>query len=253
MREILRRVTHDVAVALSDPGVRSLVYSELRDSPFPENKLHFRSFLRERGARLLNRIADSRGGTRHAVLALLDSIIDLEFYMPVRAHKDAWRGGPELIVASNVRDHELPVAFDLTGAPVPIHSSEVPPVTPALVLVPVETDFSNPSPASTSRGPYAATPGHYLVYSAIYNIGQYEGWTAGLPEIEIHTFVRNSSGVFTDLECVGERRFGDYYFNQDEDTFSGMVLLVSEAALDGRRHEFQVWEDDTRISGLGGR
>lgn len=255
MRELLSHLARDVAVALSDAELRSLVYRSLQESPFPEKKLHFRSYLRGAGVNLLNRIADHRAKLSRAVLASLDSIIDLEFYMPVRAHKEVWRGGPDLIVAANIRDHELPVAFDLTGASVPIQSAREPPATPALVLVPVETDFSNPPAAvAVSPSPAVVTPGHYLVYSAIYNIGQYEGWTAGLPEIEIHTFVETSTGFLADWECAGERRFDDFYFNQDADVFTGNVLLVSAGTVGQRRHQFQVWEDDNNYcTSSGGR
>ena len=71
-------------------------------------------------------------------------------YLPVPAHRAAWRGDDNLLVATVGADHEAPVAFTLDGRRI-VLDAERPPATPVLVVVPVETDFDHPS-----RGPAAA-------------------------------------------------------------------------------------------------
>ena len=62
------------------------------------------------------------------------------------AHRAAWRGDGRVLVATALRDHDVPVAFDTAGNRY-LLSSETPPAIPVLALVPVETDFSlTPSP-----------------------------------------------------------------------------------------------------------
>lgn len=62
--------------------------------------------------------------------------------MPVLEHKQRWDGDSNVIVATALRDHEIPVAYDLQGRPVTIESAEQPPTIPTLALVRAETDFS---------------------------------------------------------------------------------------------------------------
>ena len=113
------------------PAGGAQVYTELHASPYREHKLHFGTFLRGSAKPLLAAMAAARsaapdagvsGGaalTSDAVLATLDSIVDLEFYMPVKEHFVTWTGGRDLIVASALRDDgRVPFGFDLTGQPV---------------------------------------------------------------------------------------------------------------------------------------
>jgi hypothetical protein len=138
----LGALAHDVAVALQNADLRRLVFEELSASPYREHKLHFAGFVRGRGAQLLERVAAVRHRTANAVLTSLDSVADVEFYMPVPEHLAAWRGDTNLIVVAQLGDEATPVGFTLSGHPVPGLSPDIPPATPALVLVPVETDFS---------------------------------------------------------------------------------------------------------------
>jgi len=80
--------------------------------------------------------------TEDAALAAVDSLIDMEFYMPVKEHFGRWTGDSNLIVAAALRDHEIPVAFALDGSRVTLHSAHEAPPTPTLGIVPSETDFS---------------------------------------------------------------------------------------------------------------
>ena len=191
LQEVYDSLTRDVARALEDPGVRSTVYAQLHASPYPEHKLHFRTFLSGQGQALLDGIAAIRHVTPDAALGTLDSLVDFEFYMPVKEHWRTWAGGPDLLVVNDLSDDDevLPALFDLQGNRVPGVSETEPPTTPTLSLVPAETDFSKPASASSGPGRAAmdAGPGLYMLTSYIEDLE--EPWNKGAPEVEVHAFV----------------------------------------------------------------
>jgi hypothetical protein len=82
-----------VALALADPALRQRVKNDMRDSPMPEFKLDFSSYLRgPSGSRILTRLAQRENATEAAALQELASMPPLEFYMPVVEHRKSWRG-----------------------------------------------------------------------------------------------------------------------------------------------------------------
>lgn len=247
VRALHNRLIRDVALALADDGLREAIYRAMQDSPFRENKLHLRTFMESGQTELLKSVSRIRGASENEVLKTLDSLIDLEFYMPVPEHRARWNGGKELLVAGVLRDDgTVPVAYDLEGRAVPIASAEVPPSTPALVLVPVETNFSRPpSNASLAAAQGGTTPGLYLTLAHIYD--DHEGWSAGTPEFEIHVFTQASGNEFVDLDCVGESRSGERYWDYDNppDTWRGEVLVLPlEGPLQTDTLPVMVWEND---------
>lgn len=252
MRDALSRITRSVAVALADEHMSSSVYEAIHRSPYREGKLHFRSFLNGDGVRLVARIAEIRSVQPDQVFAGLDSVLDLEFYMPVPAHRAMWKGGTDLLVASSLQDDgRPPIAYDVTGKQVVLSSAEAPPSTPTLALVPVETDFSS-VPRSAAESPLSEQPGVYMVYSNI--LDDHEGFLHGQPEFELHSFVQNSAGTFVDLQCAGAERSGALEYDQNDQIWTGRVLGILESAIDGDSVQFQVWEDDTGpCTDTGGR
>jgi len=223
-------------------------------SAFQEQKLHFRSFLNTTGRSLLTAMAVARRASTNDVLASLDSAVDLEFYMPVRQQRARWRGEP-VIVATALRDHELPSAYDNQGNVVPILSPDIPPAGLALALVPVETDFNvAPAVVSGGSGIHASTtsgtcpPDACLTYA--YVPGDWEGWLMGQPEFETHVFVRQTdSSIAYHQVCAGADSHGHYY-DQNNAYWTGSVELLSYEELQALREHgssllIQVWEDDT--------
>ena len=153
----LTELARTFAVALgSSPAVRNEVRRDLADSRYTaEHKLHLQNHLvaqADRGkGKLLAAMAEETGRTKAEVLALAQSVRELEFYLPVAAHRTRWRGGKDMVVAALLdNEEEAPVGFGLGGQPVAL-SSEAPPDIPALSLVPVETDFAAPLPASVTN------------------------------------------------------------------------------------------------------
>ncbi len=234
MRARLDRITRAVALALRDQQVRAHVYQQLHASPYREHKLHFQPFASRVDSPFSSAIASAAGLTDVGLRALLDSVIDLEFYMPVKEHWAQWTAGGNLFVAWAFRDHEVPVAYDLSGATVILTSAEEPPPTPTLAIVPVETDFSPRPPAisaaagcdpeagaccdpaadmcdpppSSGGGPYPATTcpsytGLCMTYSTV--PGDWEGFLMGDPEFEVHVLKRDvGSESLEHFRCAGE-------------------------------------------------
>lgn len=135
-----------MAIALQDQGLRQRIKNDMRNSRFTvEHKLELRNYIRgNSGGILLAKMANESGRRREDLMALIDGVRPLEFYMPVRKHRETWRGEADLLVASALDEEGATlVAYDLRGRPVAISPTEAP-ETPTLVIVPVETDFSRP-------------------------------------------------------------------------------------------------------------
>lgn len=146
-REAVARLARWVAVALNDQNVRAQVQQHLRSSRSTlEHKLDLRPYLRGTGGSLLKRVAGAGGVSEQQILATLDALPALEFYMPVRAHRNRWTGTEEVLVAASLEENTV-IAFDPQGRAVPV-SAATPPDRPTLVLVPNETDFSREVPAT---------------------------------------------------------------------------------------------------------
>lgn len=207
-------------------------------------------------------MAKESGLERDSVLALLGRVRPLEFYMPVAAHRDTWRGGPDLLVGNLLNEKtgsvaHAPTAYSVAGVRVAL-SVDAPPVTPTLALVPVETDFMAPldsryrnkvddsdevigtlmttspdailvDPEQSTSTPQTSPPGLYMTFSYLGHLG--ENWIKGEPEIEVHIHgPKPGSSDLTkadDLSCAGDRRSFPRRFNQDGNSWKGSVLLFT--------------------------
>ena len=225
-RHLLARIAQGIALSLADAELRLLVRDALRDSPFREHKVHLRSFLSGPGRQLLGKMSTVGGGVSETeMLATVDSAIDLELYIPVPAHFEAWRGDASLLVATAFRDRELPLAFDLRGNHVPLASAMVPPTVPTLAVVPREADFTFHEVASTMS---AMPPTQTAVMTYSFIPGTWEGWLMGSPEFETHVFVRDTADyAAVSYRCAGATRPSPYYYDQNLSYWQGQVQLLS--------------------------
>jgi hypothetical protein len=271
-RARLSELTKLLALALQDNPTRALVYNSIQKSCFRERKLDFRRFTDGPGAEVLEKMAakGDRGMTAARLVQLRDSTPALEFYMPVPDHRNKWKGGDEVIVVTSLHDGEAVIAFDLQGRPVNGLSPEVPPATPALSLVPEETDFDDAANMESSCGGGAAAsaalapslttatiPGIYITSVSLKDDG--EGWPRGNPEIEAMLM-----GPITDtmtlakIDCANESRLGPRYYNQDDNHWTGNVLVADSTQLatikskyppgtpwSKVRFSIDFWEDDS--------
>lgn len=304
----LDSLTRAVALALQDQGLRQRIKNDMRTAPIWEHKLEFSNYIKgASGGILLAKMSQVTGKSRSEILALMESVRPLEFYMPVREHRARWTGGSDLLVASQLEDEDTPHAYDLQGRAVVLDLTTAP-ATPVLSIVPVETDFTRPldlnewtnvddrggeaignyrrrSGGSDHDAPMEAginyidpgcdpeiaiipcddggggggsggggskPGGLYMTRLYLPDLG--EPWTKGDPEIEVHIHGPNGGDKTygADLACAGERQT-DYrrYFNQNNNTWTGEVLLFDQAQLTDYYNKYgnqgfniMVWEDD---------
>jgi hypothetical protein len=185
----------------------------------------------------------------------------LELYLPVPTHRRDWAGGENVLVATAVGDHDVPVAFDVRGNRRLLDPKE-PPATPVIAVVPVETDFSaTPNlilcleycgaggGGGTTPPP---APGLYMTKSHF--VDDFEGWLKGSPEFEVHILgQQGQTDSLADYQCAGEKQPAPYYFDQNGLDWSGNVMLFSKAQLDAYNvahpgqnvRVFVVEDDDT--------
>jgi hypothetical protein len=250
-----------LALALGDPAFRAYVKSQLDASPFREHKLQFQRFLASDHGRALAALARGSGVAPEGITTQADAAIPLEMYLPVPDHRRSWAGGAGVLVATAIRDHDVPVAFDVQGNR-SLLDPDRPPDTPVIALVPVETDFTA-APAkllcwdycgggSGGGTPPPLPPGLYLTQSHF--VDDFEGWLKGSPEFEVHILgQKDQTDSLKDYQCAGEKRSVPYYFDQNDLDWSGSVLLFSKTELDNYHtthpgqdvRVFVVEDDDT--------
>jgi hypothetical protein len=234
------KLAREFARALKNPVFRAYVKAQLDASPFREHKLQLQTFLGANGKRALRYLEP--GAEQEAAAA-----IPLELYFPVAAHRAAWTGDENVLVATAITDRDAPIAFD-PGGRRQVLDAITPPTTPVLVLVPVETDFTIsqqaqtcPECGDTGGGggggsgdvlpPPPPAPGLYMTKAHF--VQDFEGWFKGAPEFEVHTLgQQGQTDSLTSYQCAGEQQASPYFFNQDNLDWSGSVLLFSKQQLD---------------------
>jgi len=262
------RLARALALGMQNYAFRAFVSAQLRASPIPERKLQFQPFLKTAGGRALRFMAQATG-TPATDLEREAGAFGLELYFPVPAHRTAWRGGEDVLVATALDDHEAPIAFDLAGRR-HVLSPDKPPATPVLALVPLETEFGNleacldcdaggggGSGGGTGDGggggdPTPPAPGLYMTRAHFER--DFEGWLKGNPEFEVHVLgQRGTTDSLAPLQCAGEHAGGPFTFDQNDEDWSGSVLLFSKTQIDTYNAEhpnqnfrvFVVEDDDT--------
>jgi hypothetical protein len=244
------RLARWFARALRNPVFRAYLKAQLDASPFAEHKLQFQTFLGSNGGRARRYVAAENGETEAGITQASRAAIALEAYFPVPAHRAAWTGDENVLVATAVTDREVPVAFDPQGRR-RLLDPDTPPDTPVIALVPVETDFTLepqrlmvcPDCGDDGGGgggggginpdvqPSAPPAGLYMTKTHF--VQDFEGWLKGAPEFEVHILGQKAqTDSLLSYQCAGERSGAPYYFNQDNLDWSGSVLLFSKTQID---------------------
>ena len=240
-----------VAKGLKNPAFRAYLKAHLDASPYREHKLQFETFLAANSGRALREVAYENSVTKENIAAEAKAAIALEVYLPVPAHRAAWQGDEHILVATALTDDDPPIAFDPEGRR-QVLDPKIPPSTPVLAIVPVETDFSVPTqlarPAreqclidcgegggsgggGSPPPPPPPPPGLYMTKSHF--VQDFEGWLKGSPEFEVHILgQKGTTDSLYDYQCAGEHAGGPYYFDQNDLDWSGSVLLFSEQQLE---------------------
>src|SRR5690348_13858581 len=175
------------ARALANPAFRAYVKAALDSSPYREHKLQFQAFLGAGNGRALHEMAAANGLAEDAITRGARAAIPLEVYLPVPAHRAAWQGDDNVLVATAIRDQDVPVAFDVRGKR-QLRDPDTPPAPPVIALVPVETDFS-PKPqrmqcldcdtTGGSGGPLPSGPAPGLYMTKAHFVQTFESWLKG--------------------------------------------------------------------------
>jgi hypothetical protein len=237
-RATRERLAHRLARAMSDPGFRAYVKSELDRSTIREHKVQFQRFLGGGNRGTLREVARLNDEPEASIETDARQAIPLELYLPVPTHRARWTGDENILVATQREDGEAPVAYDVRGHR-QLLRADAPPDTPVLALVPVETDFDHPSTAPficcAGGGP---TPPAGLYMTSSHFVQDFEGWLKGSPEYEIHILGQSgATDSLTSYQCAGEHAGGYYAFDQNNLDWSGSVLLFSQAQLDAYRSQ----------------
>lgn len=234
------RLARRMALALADPAFRTYVKEALDRSTVREHKLQFQRLIARPDHRALQALARAGREPEAAVEGDARMAPALEFYIPVPAHRAAWNGGDNILVATALKDHEAPLAFDIRGKR-RLLSPETPPSTPVLAVVPVETDFDGGADVALATrtedgggggggGGGSQPSGLYMTYSHF--VDDFEGWLKGSPEYEIHILGQlAASDSLTSYQCAGEHAGGYYAFDQNDRDWNGNVLLFTSAQL----------------------
>ncbi len=263
----LERQARRLARALDDPGFRQYLRAQLAESPVVEHKLQFQRFLARDGRRALSAMARADGEAEASVSADANEGIGAEVYFPVPGHLERWSGGPDLLVATAIGDHDAPVAFDTRGRRV-LLDPKAPPSTPVLALVPQETDFDRvQGPAGVicgfdtcpdgggggsgggtggtggTGGPGGSPPTQSLYLTRAQFVDTFEGWLKGNPEFELHVLgpVNSAdSATMVSFQCVGEHAPAGYQWDMNSTNWSSVTgaKVFSQAQMDAMNLAF---------------
>lgn len=227
-----------LARALAEPAFRSYVRAQLDASGHDERKVRLADLLAVSGGRGLRALADADGG-RALSEGERRASEEIEVYLPVPAHRQAWHGGADLLVGTIGADGEVPVAFDLRGRRVALDPGS-PPATPVLAVVPLESELGpglrgRPQLATACGTECSGSEGSVgsLYLTASHLRESFESWLKGKPEIEVLVLgQKGSSDSLTSYQCAGERGGGAYFFDQNSLDWRGSALIMSRAQLD---------------------
>jgi hypothetical protein len=114
-------IAHAVAVAMEQEEVRLAVRDAMRDSPWDVHQISLQEFATSaQGAGLVRAAAAAGNETPGAFLERLQSLPDLDFYVPSRVQRRTWRGTPGAVVAASVNAESGRMhAFGPNGKAVP--------------------------------------------------------------------------------------------------------------------------------------
>jgi hypothetical protein len=264
----LERTARRMAVAMGNPEFRRHLRGRLALSRHREKKLELQQVLRENQNHALGRLARENGESENRIEEDLVAAGSLEIYLPLTEHRAGWKGTDDILVATSLRDGEVPVAFDVRGRR-HLLDRTTPPDQPVLALLPAETDFSTEAIAPATCTPETcpegggggtvpqAPRGIYLTQTHIIDL--HEDWLRGAPEVEAMFMGPLSDTTSMNLiACANESNPAPRYYDQDKHSWTGNVLLADTLQLERVRSAYPpgtpwslirftiaFWEDDT--------
>lgn len=161
--EDVQTLARGMAQALADPKLRGRLLEDLRDSPFPQHKIHLKSYLKGvDGDVLLDASAKEIKKPKQQLRALLDDLPEMELMVPRPQDRVRWNGSEELVIFGTARDPARVLAtegalrgYTPAGDSVVLRLGEVPAYT-VLALSPAEVDFGSDPEARRKATPRRA-------------------------------------------------------------------------------------------------
>jgi hypothetical protein len=153
-------LTSAIAQALSAPSVRTHMRRAMRDSRWTDHKLVLQDYLDgPQGRGLLRVTASVMGMSPMALKAYVDRLPALDFYLPFKANRVAWRGAPDYLVASAF-DKFAPTikAFAEDGSAQTLQLADGAPSHPLIILHPAEVKGLIPASEPRSTGEAIENP-----------------------------------------------------------------------------------------------
>jgi hypothetical protein len=255
----IQQLARLVALSLNDGAVRGQLRAAMAASPVKEGKLYLSGYLRGPGSGLLRAMARSGGVSEAEVQALIAQTGALEIYLPVESHRGAWKGNENVIVAAQLVEEETPYGVDLQGRPVAL-SLENAPATPVISIVPAESfDQNGRAYGRTATGGVSANlsaagvgprlgmnpDGSWtgLWVNEVHTSQEYEPWTKGDPEFEMH--LDNATTRERRVCAEEDSSIEPYRFNMDGTNYYNAFLIADETELpQGQPFTIYLYEDD---------
>lgn len=163
------RLARGVALALAKPQLRAQLRNAMRDSRWTDHKLVLQQYVdRPDGRQLVAEAAAALGATQDALRATVRALPVMDFYVPFREHRLAWRGSPDVLVAA-VFDGDAPTitAFDSKGVPHTLRLADGVPARPLVILSPEEPKGVRPSSELRGTGDVIQYPNESGVLSGV--------------------------------------------------------------------------------------
>lgn len=152
-----------LALGLAAPAARQALLEDLRDSPFPLNKLHLGSYLAgARGAVLLERSAQASRVPQARLAQIAASARDYELWVPSVVHRVSWTGTDDIMVFATtlsvgdlLRSGPTVIGYGVTGDPEQIALMSLT-RRPYIAIAPARQDFGDDPEVRRAAAPKAA-------------------------------------------------------------------------------------------------
>lgn len=138
------RLAQAIALAMHNDDLRHQLRDAWRDSRVStDHKLVLSDFLAtDVGARLLDEMVRNSGSSKVDLLAIMAALPDLDFYVPIRAHRESWAGTEDVLVAATLDQNvDRVTAYSTTGTAVRVEGKDAAAGAPLVVLHPAEPKY----------------------------------------------------------------------------------------------------------------
>ncbi|HWL41045.1 MAG TPA: hypothetical protein VNO75_12490 [Gemmatimonadaceae bacterium] len=152
-------LARSLALAFQDPGVRIQVRDAMRASPVDEHKLVLQTFVQsESGKAMLRAAAERSGVSVESLEAQIASLPELDFYMPIRAHRRSWEATGNILVVATLDLRGPFVGFTTSGNAMLLSGQKRDQLGPFFMLHPAEPKGRRVGAEAASSGSVIESP-----------------------------------------------------------------------------------------------